>query len=116
MLRIQDTMTDASLDLYIPSSLEEAFRVQMGRHFDGGGRSTLPIEMAGWLAVALYQLVDRDLLPPTERQRGFAEHICRVLGLDMPDEALRFRGTMSDFIRANLTAFHAQCPPPFKTP
>ena len=116
MLRIQDPETDASLDLHVPPSLEEAFRVQIWRHLDSGGGSSLPSEMAGWLAVALYQLVDRDLLPPTERQRGLAEHICRVLGLDMPDEAHRFRGTMSDFIRAHLTEFHAQCPPPFKTP
>jgi hypothetical protein len=79
MLRIHDLETDASLDLQIPWTLEKAFRVQLGRHFDAGGHSRLTSEMGGWLAVALYQLVDRDLLPPTERQWALADRICKAL-------------------------------------
>ena len=43
--------------------------------------------------------------------RSLAEHMCRVLCLEIPAEANIFRGTMSDFIRANLAAFHERCPP-----
>lgn len=107
MLRIHDPETDASLDLYIPWSLEEAFRVQLGRHFDAGGQSRLTWEMGGWLAVALYQLVDRDLLPPTERQRALAGRICDALDIGIPKEAHTFRGSMADFIRYHLPAFDA---------
>lgn len=63
MMRIHDPETDASLDLNIPWMLEAAFRVQLGRHLDAGGASRLSWEVSGWLAVALYQVVDRDLLP-----------------------------------------------------
>ena len=107
MLRIHDPETDASLDLHIPWTLEEAFRVQMGRHLDAGGQSRLPWEMGGWLAVALYQLVDRDLLPPTERQRALAARISKVLDIDIPTEANSFRGSMADFIRYHLPSFQA---------
>ncbi len=112
MLRIQDPQTDASLEIHVPWNLEEAFRIQLERHLHGRGRPNLAFEMSGWLAVALYQMVDRDLLPPTQPQRSLAEHMCRVLCMDLPAEANTFRGTMADFIRANLSAFHNLCPPP----
>ena len=109
MLRIHDPETDASLDLHIPWMLEEAFRVQMGRHLDAGGQSRLLWEVGGWFAVALYQVVDRDLLPPTERQRTLAAKISKALDLDIPTEANAFRGSMSDFIRYHLPNFQASC-------
>lgn len=107
MLRLHDPETDASLDLQIPWTLEEAFRVQLGRHSDAGGHSRLTSEMGGWMAVALYQLVDRDLLPPTERQWALADRICKALDIDVPMEAYAFRGTMDDFIRNHRPAFDA---------
>lgn len=110
MLRIHDPETDASLDLHIPWMLEEAFRVQMGRHLDAGGQSRLLWEVAGWFTVAIYQLVDRDLLPPTERQRALAARMCKALDIDLPAEANTFRGSMSEFIRHHLPAFQAIAP------
>ncbi|HEX7817617.1 hypothetical protein [Dyella sp.] len=107
MLRIHDPETDASLDLHIPWMLEEAFRVQLGRHLDSGGQSRFLWEVAGWFTAAIYQLVDRDLLPPTERQRALAARISTALGIDLPSEANTFRGSMSDFIRYHLPAFQA---------
>jgi hypothetical protein len=107
MLRIHDPETDASLDLHIPRMLEEAFRVQMGRHIDAGGHSPLLWEVGGWFAAAIYQLVDRDLLPPTERQRALAGRIIKALDIDLPLEANAFRGTMSDFIRHHLPLIQA---------
>ncbi|MEY2170654.1 MULTISPECIES: hypothetical protein [unclassified Rhodanobacter] len=59
------------------------------------------------MAVALYQLVDRDLLPPTERQRALAGRISDALDIDIPMEAHAFRGSMGDFIRHYLPAFDA---------
>lgn len=107
MLRIYDPDTDSSLDLPIPRMLEEAFRIQMGRHFDAGSQSRLQWEIGGWFAIAVYQLIDRDLLPPTERQRAFADQISKALGIDAPTEAHTFRGSMSDFIRDRLPTFQA---------
>ena len=109
MLRIHDPETDTSLDLHIPWMLEEAFRVQLARHLDAGGQSRLLWEVGGWFAVALYQLVDRDLLPPTERQRALAARISKTLDIDIPMEANAFRGSMSDFIQYHLPAFQACC-------
>lgn len=112
MLRIHDPETDTSLDLHIPWTLEEAFRIQLGRHLDAGGQSRLLWEVGGWFAVALYQLVDRDLLPPTERQRALAARISKSLDIDIPIEANAFRGSMSDFIRHYLPALQAGCTSP----
>lgn len=109
MLRIHDLETDAFLDLHTPWMIEEAFRVQLGRHFGAGGQSRFPAEMGSRLAVALYQSVDRDLLPPTERQRALAARISKSLEIDIPKEANVFRGTMSDFIRYHLPAFQTRC-------
>ncbi|OJY56245.1 MAG: hypothetical protein BGP10_06820 [Rhodanobacter sp. 68-29] len=92
--------------------LAEAFRVQLGRHHDAGGQSRLLWEVGGWFAVALYQVVDRDLLPPTERQRTLAAKISKALDLDIPTEANAFRGSMSDFIRYHLPNFQASCAKP----
>ncbi len=111
MLRIQDPKTDTSLEVHVPWNLEEAFRIQLERQLHGRGRLNLALEMSGWLAVALYQMVDRDLLPPTQPQRSLAEHMCRVLCMELPAEANTFRGTMADFIRANMPAFHNLYPP-----
>lgn len=43
-------------------------------------------------------MADADLKPPTPAQVQYATDIARQLGIPLPPDALRFRGSMGEFI------------------
>lgn len=98
MLRILDLETDLALDVDLPNKIEDAFRIQLGRCHDVALRSRFGDELAAWISVAVFQSVDRDLWPPTDKQRRFADAIAATLQLIVPDEAYRYRGSMAQFL------------------
>jgi len=56
--------TDLALDVDLPNKLEDVFRIQLGSCHDVALRSRFKEELAAWLAVAVFQSIDRDLGPP----------------------------------------------------
>jgi len=89
-----ETEVEVPLDPF----LQEAWQIQYGRALDAGKSGSFQKRLAISFAQALADCLDADLKPPTEAQLRYATSIARELGVALPPEALRFRGSMADFI------------------
>ena len=98
-LRIADD--DGYWELIVPLDLSvaEALRVQMARiHPEDQHVGKLRQAIADRMARSILEVLDFDLKPPTQSQISYAIAIARDLNVNLPGEALLFRGAMSDFI------------------
>lgn len=106
-LRVSDD--DASWELAIPldTCVLHALQVQMARlEVDGGPSDLLSKRLAEHVAVSILEVLDIDLKPPTDAQVSFAIAIARELNVNLPGEALLFRGAMSDFLTRYVPLFN----------
>ncbi|WP_307837966.1 hypothetical protein [Dyella sp. EPa41] len=108
VMRLSLNNEDDPIAIPIDDVIREAWTLQYDRaHYDGGMdrfRERLAVCFANSLAACL----DTDLQPPTAAQMQYATSIARELGVSLPYEALRFRGTMSDFIDRYADALRAK--------
>jgi hypothetical protein len=95
-LRLVDDDLDVSLELPLDPVTREALGIQIQRCAFPSGRSTCSFESR--LVEHLIELVDADLRPPTIKQMSYAIGIARSLNISVPGEALRFRGSMAEFL------------------
>lgn len=58
------------------------------------------------ISEAVVEVLDPDLRPPTEAQVKFALDIARELGVNLPGEALQYRGTMHNFLQRFSQQFY----------
>lgn len=93
-----DTDSGVMLPLDVPDDRLEALTRQLARSDELGHRDGFREYIAVAITQALNARLDWDLLPPTEPQKSFAVSISEGLGVDIPKEALKFRGAMSDFL------------------
>lgn len=93
-LRLVDDDLDVSLDLPLDPITREAIGIQIQRCACSHVRQTFELR----LVERLMELVDADLRPPTAKQLEYAISIAKRLGVPVPSEALRYRGSMSHFI------------------
>jgi hypothetical protein len=106
-LRVSDD--DASWELAIPldGCILQALQVQMARlEVDGGPSGLLSKRIAERVATSILEVLDIDLKPPTDAQVSFAIAIARELNVNLPGEALLFRGAMSDFLTRFVPLFN----------
>lgn len=89
---------DDPIPIPIDDVVREAWTLQCDRAQQGGGIERLRERFAICFANSLAACLDADLQPPTSAQMQYATTIARELGVSLPYEALRFRGTMSEFI------------------
>lgn len=96
------------IDLPIKESLLEAWRLQFDRA--ALARDTVPLSerIATCVAEGLTQCLDWDLQPPTEKQLRYATTIARELNVTLSGDALRYKGSMSEFIDRFADLFKAQ--------
>lgn len=73
---------------------------------DGGPSDLLSKRLAEHVAVSILEVLDIDLKPPTDAQVSFAIAIARELNVNLPGEALLFRGAMSDFLTRYVPLFN----------
>lgn len=78
--------------------IEEAWSIQYDRALHSGGAESFRARLAHCFALSLVECLDVDLKPPTPAQVQYATDIARQLGVALPSEALRFRGSMCEFI------------------
>ncbi len=92
-LRLVDDDLDLSLELTLPPSARNALGIQLQRTLFGS--STFFGER---LAQQLSDMLDSDLQPPSKAQLSYAISISKALDVSLPAEAMKFRGSMSDFL------------------
>lgn len=109
-VRLVDDDRDVSLDLPLDPASREALGIQIQRCASNSTRNTF----GSRLVEKLVEIVDADLKPPTERQVAFAIHLAKELGISIPAEALRFRGSMTEFLTRFGEAYRDRSP--FKQP
>lgn len=112
-LRLVDDDLDLSLDLPSTPGISEAVGMQIERCLIAGGASGFALRLAGHLV----DLLDVDLQPPSPQQMAIATLVARALRLSIPSEALRYRGSMSEFLDryrpvVNVTDQHRQSTSP----
>lgn len=112
MQLVLDDDSDVPLPLDAPT--REAWLVQCGRAEGAGALERLKRRLAQRFAISLVECLDADLKPPTAAQLSYATDIARQLGLNLPAEAIRFRGEAMAFIRRHAEALRdlPSAPPP----
>jgi hypothetical protein len=91
---------DEELGIPIPldNLAQEAWQIQYGRAAEQGTIEGFYQRLGTCFATTLNECLDPDLKPPTEAQLKYATAIARDLNVALPPEALRFRGSMADFL------------------
>ncbi|HET7562383.1 MAG TPA: hypothetical protein VFJ87_08405 [Rhodanobacteraceae bacterium] len=96
------------IDLPIKDSLLEAWRLQFDRAAVTYNTVVLSERVAICVAEGLTQCLDWDLQPPTEKQMRYATDIARELSVTLSGDALRYKGSMTEFIDRFADVFKAR--------
>lgn len=108
-LRITDIDGGWELVLPIREATLEALRLQV-RRLNTKEIFLGPIcERIGQkISETVLDVLDPDLRPPTEAQVKFAIDIARELQINLPGEALQFRGAMHEYLERFSALFYAR--------
>lgn len=98
VMRLLLNEEDDPIAIPLDDVIREALIVQYDRAHQSGDVDRFRTRLAISFANSLSSCLDPDLQPPTSAQLQYATAIARELGVSLPYEALRFRGTMNDFI------------------
>ena len=96
------------IDLPIKDSLLEAWRLQFNRAAVTYNTVVLSERVATCVAEGLTHCLDWDLQPPTEKQMRYATTIARELNVTISGDALRYKGSMTEFIDRFASVFKAR--------
>lgn len=102
-LRLVDDDLDLSLELTLPPGARSAVSIQLQRTIFGSSSF-----FGERLAEQLTELLDSDLQPPSRAQLSYAIAISRALDVSLPGEAIKFRGSMFDFLRSYAPVYKAR--------
>ncbi|AGG90926.1 MULTISPECIES: hypothetical protein [Rhodanobacter] len=100
-LRLVDDDLDLSLDIAMSWSSREALGIQLERCLSTG--TNAPFESR--LITSLASILDDDLQPPTQSQVSYALSIAKALAISLPGEALKYKGTMKQFLSRYAPVF-----------
>lgn len=104
-LRLVDDDLDLSLDIPMSWDSREALGIQLQRCLSTG--MNVPFEWR--LISSLTKILDADLQPPTASQISYAISISKALAISLPGEALRYKGSMIQFLSRHAPIFRAHC-------
>lgn len=108
-LRITDIDGGWELEVPIANATLEALRLQISKVQREEVFLTPVCEKIGArISESVIEVLDPDLRPPTEAQVKFALDIARELGINLPGEALQYRGTMHSFLQRFADQFYAR--------
>ena len=97
-LLVHDTNSEISFFIELADDRQAALSRQLARSEETGHRDGFKDHLATAITQAINSRLDWDLLPPTEPQKSYAVSISEGLGVEIPREALHFRGEMSAFL------------------
>lgn len=108
-----------SIPVLMDDRLQEALGVQRERASGEEFDLAFAERLSACFANSLAECLDTDLQLPTDSQVKYAMDIARELGVSLPADALRFRGSAHEFIDRFEDAFRASrerrrrvaCPP-----
>lgn len=89
---------DLSVELYLPAQLEDALTRQWERLKDRSSRDAFCQRLTRQLETLLPDAMDWDIKEPTPAQVSYAMVLSKQLNVAIPPDALRFRGSMHEFL------------------
>jgi hypothetical protein len=108
-LKITDLDGEWEIEVPIRSATLEALRLQFYRLRQPGSDPAQIYERIGErFSESVLGVLDIDLRPPTDAQVEFAVAIARELGVNLPGEALQYRGPMADFLDRFSSLFYSR--------
>lgn len=108
-LTISDLNGDWEVQIPLPNSTVEAFRLQLDRLEQKDViLGPVLIRLAERISTNLLETLDVDLRPPSKAQVKFALAIAKELGISLPGEALQYRATMHDFLSRHAPLFYSR--------
>ena len=108
-LKIADLDGGWEIEVPIRGATLEALRLQLYRLRQPGSNPAQLYERIGErFAESVLEVLDIDLRPPTEAQINFAVAVARELGVNLPGEALQYRGPMTDFLDRFTPLFYSR--------
>lgn len=100
-LRLVDDDLGLSMNIAMSWDYREALGIQLERCVSAD--TNLPFEWR--LISSLIKILDADLQPPTASQISYATSIAKALAISLPGEALRYRGSMAQFLSRHAPTF-----------
>lgn len=109
VLRITDVEGGWELEVPVAGATLEALRLQVSK-LQKKEIFLEPIcrRIGQRISETVIDVLEPDLRPPTEAQVQFALDIARELAINLPGEALQYRGTMHDFIKRFAEQFYSR--------
>lgn len=108
-LRITDLEGGWEIEVPIRGATLEALRLQIIRLQQREVFLGPVCERIGQrISETVLDVLDPDLRPPTDAQVKFALDIARELSVNLPGEALQYRGAMGDFIDRYQSLFYSR--------
>ena len=105
-VRLVDDENEWSVELTVDEDLREALLIQAQRYAEHVAPSAPFLRrLRHVISELLSEAVDPDIQPPTQAQLSYALAISKRLGVNLPYEALRYRGTMVSFIARHDKTF-----------
>lgn len=98
LLKLIDMDSELSVEIPIDNALQEAVMLQILRLSDQGRRLDFGARLASHMMRTVREVLDPDLQGPTDAQLSYALAISKQVGVSLPSDALRYKGSMSDFI------------------
>lgn len=106
-LRITDLDGGWEIEVPIAGATLEALRLQISKlQMSEPFLDRICEKIGQRISETVIEVLDPDLRPPTENQVRFAVDIARELGINLPGEALQYRGTMHDFLKRFSEQFY----------
>jgi hypothetical protein len=106
-LRIIDVEGGWEIEVPVEGATLEALRLQIAKvHQSDVFLGPVCERIGSKISETVIEVLDPDLRPPTPAQVKFALAIARELSINLPGEALQFRGTMHDFITRHSDLFY----------
>lgn len=97
------------IGLSVQNSLLEAWRLQFDRAAGTYNTAVLSKRIAACVAEGFRHCLDRDLQPPTQKQICYTTAVARELNVALSGDALRYKGSMTEFTGQLADDFKAQC-------
>lgn len=108
-LRIADADGAWEIEVPIDGPALESLRAQVARiRNDEGKYDSVVAKIGVRIMSSVADVLDPDLRPPTDAQISFAIAIARELNVNLPGEALIFRGAMGEFLDRYSQLFYSR--------
>jgi hypothetical protein len=115
-LRISNFDRDREIVISLDKTVVGAMQKQIQQLCDDDARYQEELEaLAQQIGEAMLHVLETNMRPPNPSQVKFAMEIARLLNINLPGEALKYRRMMNAFLNQNAALYYAKMRGPGNT-